>query len=312
MSEWRSLEILWYREQSMRRLQNSIIYLLIHLTILFNIERLDVQGTSVNNIATAVYILTFAAILVIISVKWFRNVPQPVFILLWVTAYFITKILAISQRPLLGGNFTYITFTELGLFTVAVLLAQNLARNLGEVERAVNSFSLTNISRIKRVEEAQERIQAEIYRSRRFHRPLSIIILEKVWKESVSIPGKAGQDPQRAFMEEYVFAVMVREFLDKLRQTDFLLEQEKKGRLVIVSPDTDNAGIINLIERLRPLTQSELFSMKFGAATFPVHGLTFDQLLEQAEIDLQQRSKGQAVTSEAPEIVENSQSVKVQ
>lgn len=296
----------------MRRLQNSIIYLLIHLTILFNIERLDVEGTAVNNVATPVYVLTFAAILLIISIKWFKSLPQPVFVLLWIAAYFMTKLLTIYQRPLVGGIYTYITFTELGLFIVAVLLAQNLARNLGEVERAVNSFALTNISRIKRVEEAQERIQAELYRSRRFHRPLSIVILEKEWSNAPSNFGKAGHDPQRALMEEYVFAVMVREFLAKLRQTDILLEQEKKGRLVIVSPDTDHTGIKNLIERLRPLTQSEFISMNFGAATFPDHGLTFEQLLEQAEIDLHQRLKSGANTTEAPEKVGNTQAVNIQ
>ena len=42
----------------MRKLQDSILSLLIHIVILFNIERLDLSGKDVINLETAVYVLT--------------------------------------------------------------------------------------------------------------------------------------------------------------------------------------------------------------------------------------------------------------
>jgi hypothetical protein len=48
-----------------------------------------------------------------------------------------------------------------------------------------------------------------------------------------------------------------------------------------------------MINRLSALTNGAEFSINFGAATFPSHGLTFEQLLEQAEANLEQRNNGQ-------------------
>jgi hypothetical protein len=85
---------------------------------------------------------------------------------------------------------------------------------------------------------------------------------------------------------------MARELSSQLRQTDLLFEHDKKGRLVIISPDTDQTGIVNMINRLQTLMTGQEFSINYGAATFPSHGLTFEQLLEQAEANLQQNNGG--------------------
>jgi hypothetical protein len=78
----------------------------------------------------------------------------------------------------------------------------------------------------------------------------------------------------------------------QLRETDLLLENEKNGRLVILSPDTGVNEAETLIKRLNELTESTEFSINFGAATFPDHALAFEQLLEHAEANLQQRVNG--------------------
>jgi hypothetical protein len=43
-----------------------------------------------------------------------------------------------------------------------------------------------------------------------------------------------------------------------------------------------------LVNRLRSLADNEDLSMNFGAATFPEHALTFDDLLKRAEENLLQ------------------------
>ncbi len=273
----------------MRRLQYSILYLLVYLTILFNIERIDVKGETVIDLATAIYVLTVIAIIMILSIKWLKTLHQPTLLLLWTTAYLATKMMLISQRPLAGGIYTYLSFTELALFLGAVLLAQNVAWNMEEFEQAVKNFAFARIPRIKRVQEMQGKIQAEIYRSRRFQRPLSIIVLETDWNSLQTNIDKVVQDGPRILMEQSISAMMISELSAQLRQTDLLVEHDKNGRLIIISPDTDQTGAETLINRLKPLAQSAAFSIKFGAATFPGHALTFEQLLEHAEINLRQQ-----------------------
>jgi GGDEF domain-containing protein len=273
----------------MRRLQASILYLLIHLAILFNIERLDLDGKDTIDLATAVYPLALLAIITILSIKVLRRLPLPVLIALWTAVYFVIKLVLISQRPLVGGIYTYLSFTELGLFLIAVFLAQKLGLDIEEYQEAARIFAFANVSKIKRVEEAQEEIQTELYRSRRFQRPLSIIVLEQDESKIQANINKVVLDVQDSLMKKYISAMVARELSAQLRQTDILLEHDKKGRLIILSPDTDDDGIKAFIHRLSLLARNDLFSINFGAATFPNHALTFEQLLEQAESNLQQQ-----------------------
>ena len=276
----------------MRRLQDSILFLVLHLTLVFNIERIDIDRSNAIDLATPLYLLTILAVVMILLIRWMKTLPPVALILLWAAIYFVVKLLFVAQRPLAGGIFTYLSFTELGLLLVAVFLAQNVALNLEEYEQALKNFAFATNSKIHRVQEAQEKIQAEIYRSRRFQRPLSIIVLESDINGKHSNIDRLVQDAQRTFLVQYISTMMARELSSQLRQTDLLLEHDKKGRLVIISPDTDQAGIVNMISRLRTLTNGAEYSVNFGTATFPSHGLTFEQLLEQAEVNLQQLNNG--------------------
>lgn len=275
----------------MRKLQDSILSLLIHIIILFNIERLDINVPDVINLETMIYVLTVAAIILILSIKQLAMLRQPVLITLAAVVFFIVKIL--SPRPLVGDIYTYLSFTELGLFLVAVFLAQNLAINIKELELNSQAFSFANVRKVKRVQEAYKEIEAEIYRSRRFRRPLSVVVLEQETKNLQANIKNLTQNAQRAILEQYFSVILAKELAAQLRETDLLLENEKNGRLVILSPDTGVNEAETLIKRLNGLTESTEFSIKFGSATFPDHALAFEQLLEHAEANLLQRVNGQ-------------------
>lgn len=274
----------------MQKLRISIVNLLVFIIILFNIERLDI-GTQENviNFDTAVYVMIVAAILMILSIRRLQTLPQHPLMTLAIGVYIIVKLIMTSDHPLFGGMYTYLSFTELGLFIVAVFLTQNLALNIKDFEQAVENFAFANIRKVKPVQEAYEEIQDEIYRSRRFQRSLSIVVLEQDPEKIQKNINKVVRDAQRMMMEQYTSLVIAKELATQLRRTDLLLENGKKGGLVILSPDTDMANTEALIDRLKSLAQSEDFPINFGVAIFPDHALTFEQLVEHAETDLQQR-----------------------
>jgi hypothetical protein len=271
----------------MRKLQDSILSLLIHIIILFNIERLDFDGRNVIDLETEVYVLTVVVVILLLSIKQLATLRQPVLMTLAAGVFFIVKLL--SPRPLVGDLYTYLSFTELGLFLIAVFLAQNLAMNLRDLEQNVQVFSFANTRKIKRVQEAYKEIEAEIYRSRRFHRPFSVIVLEQDSNDIEASINKVTQDAQRAMLEQYFSVIIAKELVAQLRETDLVLENDRSGKLVILSPDTGIHETETLIGRLNSLTRSTEFSIKFGAATFPDHALTFEQLMGHAEMNLQQR-----------------------
>lgn len=296
----------------MRKLRGSILALLLHLTVIFNIERFDLDGVSVVNLENAFYGLTLIAIIMTLSIKGLKKLQQPILLVLWATAYFAMKLLLISHRPLVGDIYTYLSFTELGLLLIAVFLSQKLALNIEEFEQTAKNFAFANISKIKRVEEAHGDIQAEIYRSRRFQRPLSVILLEQDLSKVDTSIKQVDADAQRALMEQYLSAMMVRELSAQLRQTDILLEHDKKGRFVIVGPDTDPDGTEAFIHRLKSLTRSGLFSIHFGAASFPNHALTFEELLERAEMNLEAQMNGRvSINSSRDSTIDSAKKVNV-
>lgn len=278
----------------MRKLQDSILSLLIHVIIVFNIERLDINAKNVIDLDTPIYILTVAAILLILIIKQVIAIRQPVLLALATGVFFIVKV--ISHRPLVGGIYTYLSFTELGLFLVSVFLAHNLAISLREFEQNARAFTFANVRKLKPVQEAYKEIEAEIYRSRRFQRPLSVIVLEQDSKTLHSnihnLSENLSKDAQRAMMEQYFSVILAKKLASQLRETDLLLENEKTGRLVIFSPDTGVSEAQTLISRLNAMMENTEFSINFGAATFPDHALAFEQLLAHAEMDLQERING--------------------
>jgi hypothetical protein len=274
----------------MQKLRISIVNLLVYIIILFNIERLDIGSQkNVINFETAFYVMVVVAILLILSIRRLQTLPQHLLIALAIGTYLIFKLVLPAHHPLLGGMYTYLSFSELGLFIAAVFLAQNLALNIRDFEQAVENFAFANIRKVRPVQEAYEEIQDEIYRSRRFQRSLSIVVLEQDPEKIQKNINKVVQDAQRMMMEQYTSLMIAKELATQLRRTDLLLENGKKGGLVILSPDTDIANTEALIDRLKSVAQSEDFPINFGVAIFPDHALTFEQLVEHAEMDLQQR-----------------------
>ena len=271
----------------MRKLQDSILSLLIHMVILFNIERLDFSSQNVIDLDTPVYVLSVLAVIIILTIKPIASTRQPLLLALGAGTFFIVKFF--SHRPLVGGIYTYLSFTELGLFLVAVFLAQILAINLRDVEQNVKVFSYANIRKLKPVQEAYKEIEAEIYRSRRFRRPLSVVVLEQDSKELQANIDKLSNNAGQAILEQYFTVILAKRLATQLRETDLLLENEKTGKLVILSPDTGIEEAQTLIGRLNSITKELEFSINFGSATFPDHALAFEQLLAHAESNLKDR-----------------------
>lgn len=287
----------------MRRMRNSILSLLMLITILFNVERLDMGAENTINLAASFYILTVIAVVMILSIKQFVKLRRPVLGALWVGVFFVVKLILITQRPFIGGIYTYLSLTELGLFMVAVFLAHNVALNIEDFEQAVENFTFADIKKIKRIREADKEIQDEMYRSRRFHRPLSLVVIEHKVKENWVHYNKLVQDAQRAMVERYASVMLSKELIAQLRRTDFLFDADSKGRLVIFSPDTDIIEANILVNRLEVLANSgEKVSVNFGAATFPDHALTFEELLGRAEMNLMQQKNDQVRVESHDEI----------
>ncbi len=272
----------------MRQLRASVIVLLFSLTVLFNIERLDIIEQNVIDLDTFVYVLTIAAVLAIVALPVFRRMAAPPTVAIGLGVYALGKLVFLNGRPLLGGIHTYQVVTEVALLSINIWLAQRVAHALLDFEEAVQNITMEGVSRqVKPLDQSTEDVQTELIRSRRHNRPLSVVVV-KPDPASIQVTlHRTVLDVQRAMMMRYVVTGHARVLRTELRRTDVVMEERDQDRFVILCPETDAAGSTMLAERIRATIEGQLgVKVACGIASFPDEALTFDELVHRAESQL--------------------------
>jgi GGDEF domain-containing protein len=139
----------------------------------------------------------------------------------------------------------------------------------------------------KLLDESLKDVQDQMYLSRRYDRPLSVVVLECDPRSVQIMLNRSVQDVQRAMMTRYVASSMIRVLDNALRRTDLMMQHREAGRFVIICPETDAGSLNALIHRIRTSAAERLgVTVSVGIASFPDGALTFDELLNKAESQL--------------------------
>lgn len=273
----------------MNHLRRSIVSLLVGLTIFFNIERLDFGQPNTIDIQTFVYALGIVAVITVVVIPVLRQSPRLASLGLWLGVYVLCRLLVFNQRPLLGGIYTYLSITESVFLSVLVWLAHDLGHSMHDFEEAVKNITLSDSNRrVRKLDEASEDIQLELTRSRRYKRPLSVIVVETKLESVQAALHRTIQEVQRAMMTRYVVTSLARVIGGQLRRTDLVLDQRDRGRFVILSPDTTADSSTVVADRIQAAATEQLgVSVACGIASFPDDALTFEELVHRAELNLQ-------------------------
>jgi len=272
----------------MKNLRRSIIALVIGLAVFYNIERLDVGEHNVLNIASFVYVIATLAVILTLQVRASARIPLTTLIGATVGLYMVIRVWFFSNHGFFHHTSIYVFVSEISFLSLLVWLTQVLGRELCDFEEAVANLTLAGSNRPpKLLDESVKEVQDQMYLSRRYDRPLSVVVLE-CDPESVQIMlNRSVQEVQRAMMSRYVASSMVRVLDSALRRTDLMLQHREPGRFVLICPETDLASLNGLIDRIRTAATERLgVSVNCGIASFPDGALTFDELLTKAESQL--------------------------
>lgn len=272
----------------MKNLRLSVLALLVHLTIFFNIERLNLGSDNPVNIQSFTYVLGILAIVSVITIPQLWRSSVAVSIIGWLGVLVLYKLFTLAQRPLLGGAYTYILFTEVTLLGLGIWLAHRLAQELHDFEEAVANITFIDTSRnVRQLADAMEEIQTEFTRSRRYKSPVSVVVVELEPGSIQAALHKTVQEVQKAMMSRYMLTSLARLICSVLRRTDMVIEQREQGRFIILSPETNTENSQVLIHRIQSVAAEHLgIAVNIGAASFPESALTFDELVHQAERQL--------------------------
>jgi GGDEF domain-containing protein len=270
----------------MKRMRWRTIMLVVWLTFLFNLERLDLGRESPFNLASSVYVLAAATVVVFLAAPLQRTH-------LYLVSVGIMGMYAAFKGLQLSSFFTgihkYLTITEIVALLVTIGLSWLVSQALRDFRDAVEAISMPEgRAQLLSYEKVQERIHAEMGRARRHQRPISVAMIELDPSTFDATLHQAVRDAQAAMIERYV-QVRLGVFLSKhVRGTDVVAHQPEGGRFLLLAPETPAEQTSGMLKRLSREVEDQMgIRFRYSIADFPNAALTSEELLRKVSEDLQ-------------------------
>ena len=270
----------------MLRLRFYLISLLLFTGIALNIERLDFGAKeNVINLASFVYLLLGISVMstILIPGKW--KISTRTITIFWVVVYSIIKIIFRNELPFVGGLYTYLSIAEIVIIVSLIILTRKVMESLEGLEETVANITLVDVSnRVKSLDEATVEVSKEFSRSRRYKRPLGIVVI-KLRPENAHVNIDAlSKDILRTIVSHYSISNLIRAIDKELRRPDLILKQPIDNRIILLLPEGDEEAAQAVSENIQAIAERKIGSkVDIGYATFPKDAITFDDLVSHAE-----------------------------
>ena len=131
-------------------------------------------------------------------------------------------------------------------------------------------------------------IQEQMARSRRYEKPLSVLVVDPRPTNDASAWRQLLQEIEDQVALRYATRSLAAKLAPRLRATDRLFRDDGTQRLVLVCPETKPEDARQLVERLLAQAGGHRPAVRVGVgvASFPDEALTFEELLRTAEDSL--------------------------
>jgi len=193
-------------------------------------------------------------------------------------AYALVLVVSPGHVMLPGLTWAMVTGTLAVLGILMTTLRGQLDQLVKQLAAAARTDSLTQLANRR---ELEERFAAELERSTRTARPLSIVVLDLDWfKEYNDRFGHTAGDR---------VLVLLAQALKRATRTSDVVARLGGEEFGVLAPETDETEAYLLSERLRAEVRSafaretEKMTISCGVASFPIHGITLGELLHAAD-----------------------------
>lgn len=265
----------------MTNLKRSFFWAALYLALIFVLGQADYAGRPIINFAAYFYLAVMVAIPVTLFFPSISRVSVYVPLLVWTGVYLF--LLQINDRIYSAdkGDLPIIVL-EFVLLEVGVWFAHQLALQIGHAESVMDALALSAFpNRAREIDSENQRIKIELTRSRRYHRPLSLVVIESE-SEDEKTTGEILKSIQHDLLSRFTSARVGQIIDDCIRQTDVVLK-DRRGRFIILCPETELRNASLLATRIsQAAKQRTSLHLLWGVAAFPEEALTFDDLLQKA------------------------------
>ena len=265
----------------MTNLKRAFFWAAIYLAIIFVLGQADYTGRPIINFASYFYLAVMIAVPVTLFFPSISRVSSFVPLAVWAGVYLV--LLQVIDRELTANAEEFpVIILEFVLLEAGVWFAHQLALQIGHAESVMDALALSAFpNRAHDIEAESQRIKIELTRSRRYHRPLSLVVIESE-SDDQKTTREMLKSVQQDLLNRFTSARVGQIIDDRIRQTDLVL-RDHRGRFVVLCPETNLENTIMLATRIAAAVKERTnLRVLWGVAAFPEEALTFDDLLHKA------------------------------
>jgi len=265
----------------MTNLKRSFFWAAIYLALIFVLGQSDYAGRPIINFASYFYLAVIVAVPVTLFFPSISRVSVYVPLSVWAGVYLVLLQIINRNYSANTGELPVIVL-EFLLVEGGVWFAHQLAMQISHAESVMDALALSAFpNRANDIDSENQRIKIELTRSRRYHRPLSLVVIESE-SEDEKTTREMLKSIQYDLLNRFTSARVGQIIDDRIRQTDLVL-RDRRGRFIILCPETDLENASLLAKRIaQAVKERTSLHVLWGVAAFPEEALTFDDLLQKA------------------------------
>jgi GGDEF domain-containing protein len=262
-------------------LRRSIFWAALYLAVVVVLGQTDYFGKPIINFASYFYMAVLIGVPATLFFPSIARVTSFVPLAVWAVIY-VGLTLLINRRQSTTLTDTSVIVLEFLVLEVGIWFAHQLAMQIAHAESVMDELAISAFpNRAQEMEEGSQRIKIEFTRSRRYHRPLSVVIIE-VDPDHQSDNAQVIRSIQHDLTNRFISARVGQIIEDRIRQTDLVM-RDRRWRYIILCPETDLPSVMLLTQRITQSIQEKTgLNVLWGAAAFPEESLTFEDLLDKA------------------------------
>jgi hypothetical protein len=270
----------------MKNLKVTLISLFVFLVIVFNVEKLSFNTGTALEFHRFMDILVTVIIIVHLLFRTFQKLPSYANLVFWVIIYF--GLWFFAGKNVTSQNNLQATLIEVVFVSVAVVLSREAAKNLHEVESALDSLFFASFrGRTMSMDDASEEIKTELLRSRRYQRSLTVLVIEPDPDSLNQSLLPSSEEIKNNLAKRYAMGKISEAISSIARRPDLIIKLDHPERFILVCPETSASSSDTIIQRIRGAVESDLgIGILWGVASFPDDALTFEDLLHKANAKL--------------------------
>lgn len=278
----------------MRNLRNSVISLFLFFSIVLSIAQVQYFEENVLNFQAAFFIMLVVATLLGILGPSRLKVSIYSYMGAWILAYVF--VWAVYWRFLSKHRTIEVLIVQFLLIEIAAALSHNVGTQINQVNAVLDDVANGAYpNRTLSFSMATDAINRELTRSRRYSRPLSVIVFQFAGPLSYS---KQYSAIEKDLTSHFLAAKIGRIINDYARQTDLIM-RDQEHRFVILCPETDEEAAYVLAKRIYEAIEVVVrIRAAWSTASFPVDALSFDELYKKALFDLPRLADSSIFTHE--------------